>query len=84
MKNFWPQRSTPEGFSIEELAKNARKKLANAPSEQARKAFIQKSKPFKVSSSRQIQKFTDQSINLDQYKKQHWANRQFDEYRNAA
>tara|TARA_B100000700_G_C14260423_1_gene496750 strand:+ start:121 stop:351 length:231 start_codon:yes stop_codon:yes gene_type:complete len=76
MSNFWPHRTTPKGFSIEELAKNARQKLAkasNAPSE-------------KINHQPKILKEVRKNIiniNKEGFNG-HWANRYFEEYREVA
>ncbi|WP_320664754.1 hypothetical protein [Prochlorococcus sp. MIT 1223] len=73
MDNFWPPRPSPKGFSIEKLAKRYRQKIS-------------KGSFFEINSS------SDRDGLLKEGKKQklsfadfnHWANRDFIEYKEIA
>ena len=84
MKNFWPQRGEPEGFSIEELAKTAREKLAKVSSEKARKALARPSNQYQGAKSHSLHKNSAELFAKKAQSTPHWANRYFDEYREAA
>ena len=85
MSNYWPKRSNPEGFSIEKLAKSYRAKLSEVGSG-SKELFI-KEKLLKQIESSQINplkediSLQDTAMNI---KTNHWANRDFNEYDNAA
>ena len=85
MSNYWPKRSNQEGFSIEKLAKSYRAKLSEAESD-SKELFI-KEKLLKQIEFSQITPLKeaiylqDNSMNIHT---NHWANRDFKEYDNAA
>ena len=68
MSKFWPHRPSPEGFSIEKLAKTYRDRLAKTSYETS------------PSLRREASKLT--RIKVDN--EGHWANRDFEEYRKVA
>ena len=82
MSRYWPRRPSPEGFSIERLAKKYREKLANnfaedpiPPTEmqvtaEETRVLLRTNTPDELKTSRVV------SI--------HWANRDFKEYREVA
>ena len=71
MSKFWPKRPSPEGFSIEKLAQAYRDKLASKqnPSKQ------------QISCASTLSK---DSVSKQNRGSCHWANRFYDEYRDAA
>ena len=79
MKNFWPQRSEANGFSIQNLAREYRLKISTSPSnEVSNKRLVNKN-------SKSIKKITNNiSIVYQSVKTTHWANRDFSEYKKAA
>ena len=78
MNNFWPRRSAPEGFSIEKLAKSSRAKLAEA----SEKTFIRpkRNEPY-PNFNKQVNINTKSKFIVSS---NHWANRGFEEYHDAA
>ena len=79
MKNFWPQRSKVQGFSIKNIALNYREKLSNVSSAENLDEF---SAERNLKSIIEDSNFVDTS-NLS-IKRGHWANRDFSEYREVA
>tara|TARA_Y100001968_G_C19307004_1_gene692148 strand:+ start:205 stop:453 length:249 start_codon:yes stop_codon:yes gene_type:complete len=82
MNKFWPARSKPKGFSAKKSSKLLENKLIDLP-----KSSVNSS----VKKHLEIQSLDLTHINLEtkslasQSKKiEHWANRQYDEYRSAA
>ena len=69
MSKYWPKRSSPEGFSIEKLAKKCRERLSEASSGN-------NSLGNRAKSPNQLLKQNRTYI--------HWANRDFLEYHDAA
>ena len=65
MSKYWPDRSHPEGFSIEKLAKSYREKITHSHSKAKFKDTLE---PIQ----------TDSHIESDHFS--HWANRSFEEY----
>ena len=82
MNYFWPSRKNPEGFSIENLAKKYREKISSSQMK-VNNEIIDQTKTDKIKSvSRDIRRLRLHEIN--QINTTHWANRDFEEYRNAA
>ena len=79
MKNFWPHRSNPKGFSIEMLARKYREKMSDFTSQKSLKELAEDGNldSFKEERKHMIRS----QIYL---KKTHWANRDFSEYRDVA
>ena len=71
MVNYWPRRSSPEGFSIEKLAKNYRDKISKLSFESMKSTYKER-KSFQT--TEKINCFIRISDN------RHWANREFYEY----
>ncbi len=78
MKNFWPNRSKANGFSIQNLTRKYRLKILSQSS-------------VEVSNQRLINNNINLKINQNKYsmvnlsiKRTHWANRDFSEYKDAA
>ncbi len=81
MNKFWPRRPTPKGFSIEKLAKGYREKISLQSYEKNESTFEEE-----VSIERQTPTLVEETglakshlIDLN-----HWANRDFGEYKNVA
>ena len=78
MKNFWPKRSSPKGFSIERIASNYRNRLkANIQGYDANRDVISFGQHKDSSSLNGSHKTRDIA-------KFHWANRDFHEYLDIA
>lgn len=81
MNRFWPRRPSPEGFSIEKLANNCRRKLShvsfNESEESSTQEVIIDKENIFINSQRGDDLLT---IEISS----HWANRDFFEYREAA
>ena len=79
MKTFWPHRSKANGFSIQNLASKYREKILNSPSNQI------SNKPLDdrnvISIKEESKKIS--TVNLS-FKRVHWANRDFSEYKEVA
>ncbi len=77
MKNFWPQRSNPKGFSIANLTRKYRERISDSSDEISNKL-----------EDRNFKSTIENTKNLDlpelSIKRLHWANRDFSEYRNVA
>ena len=76
MNQFWPNRPTPKGFSIEKLAKKYREKISSANGQDVEKNNYIGFDRMKSSLSTNK---TGSTIDFS-----HWANRSFEEYRDAA
>ncbi len=79
MKVFWPHRSDPKGFSIQNLARKYREKFSSF-SQSAISSQLLDDKNLK-SLRQDSQHFALSQISIQ---KGHWANRDFSEYREAA
>ena len=79
MKIFWPHRSRVKGFSIENLASKYRKNIANLSSNKTINQSL---------ASRNLKSRIDDSNDIEAshlaFKRGHWANRDFSEYKKAA
>ncbi len=84
MNNFWPRRAEPEGFSIERLAKNARRRIAQASNENSEKALQRPAIVSRVSKTTKLEERFSPCLQDETQSNLHWANRNFDEYRVAA
>ena len=85
MSNYWPKRPDPEVFSIEKLAKSYRAKLSEAESDS--KESLMNEKLLKQVESSQINHPKEAIPHRDNVRSlhtNHWANRSFNEYDNAA
>ena len=84
MTDYWPKRSAPRGFSIENLAKKYRDKLNGISIDRtktnSRTELINNSGALDLEDN--IDSTLAEISNLD--KNVHWANRNFSEYSNAA
>lgn len=80
MRNFWPQRPSAKGFSIERLALKYRERLSKASSSNV----SEKELPNEITSNIiEIEK--KGTLKSQLYSNSiHWANRDFSEYRDAA
>ncbi len=79
VKIFWPHRSDPKGFSIENLARKYREKISKVPLNKNLNQCLDDNN-FK-STIEENKKLTLSHIHT---KRKHWANRDFSEYREAA
>ena len=79
MKNFWPHRPDPKGFSIENLPHRYLEKNNSGSSNKISNHLIV---------DRNLESINEDSkeiwISYFPGKRGHWANRDFSEYRNAA
>ena len=80
MNNFWPSRPTPEGFSIDKLAKGYREKISKFSNENKNEKLNHDLPKRNSLKSRLIETKTS-DVNSSYI---HWANRNFEEYREAA
>ena len=81
MNKFWPRRATPKGFSIEKLAKGYREKISLQSYEENESTFEEE-----VSIERQTPTLAEETglANSPLIDLNHWANRDFREYKNVA
>ena len=81
MKIFWPYRSDPKGFSIEDLARQYRDKISGT-----KVSSNKTSNPY--SNDRNLKSLYEDSKHIDllnpSLKRVHWANRDFSEYKEVA
>tara|TARA_Y100001968_G_C19081358_1_gene583142 strand:- start:318 stop:557 length:240 start_codon:yes stop_codon:yes gene_type:complete len=79
LKNFWPRRDDPKGFSIKNFANKYREKLSNITNAQS-------TNQFSGNVNLDAKKESKRQFKISQYSKKrgHWANRDFSEYREAA
>jgi len=79
VKNFWPHRSDPKGFSIQNLARKYREKISNSSSNQISNKLLDDRNLISM-------KEEGKNISIDNLsiKRIHWANRDFSEYKEAA
>tara|TARA_Y100001968_G_scaffold310922_1_gene332347 strand:+ start:553 stop:795 length:243 start_codon:yes stop_codon:yes gene_type:complete len=80
LNHFWPSRPNPEGFSIDKLAKGYRDKISKFTHENVNENLKQDYPKKNNLKSRLIDNkvYNSNTINI------HWANRSFEEYRDAA
>ena len=79
MKNFWPHRSNPKGFSIQNFARKYRSKFSSISSNKTSNQF-QDDKNL-ISIKQEIKKISIYDLSIQ---KMHWANRDFSEYKKVA
>tara|TARA_Y100001968_G_C18791848_1_gene451537 strand:- start:61 stop:333 length:273 start_codon:yes stop_codon:yes gene_type:complete len=79
LKIFWPQRSDARGFSIENLAKKYREKIARNSSNKKTSPLLEDTNSTCTKEDKKNLELSNLSI-----KREHWANRDFSEYRDAA
>ena len=81
MKNFWPHRSKPKGFSIQNLAFKIRLKISNS-------SVSSNEISDQLLDDKNIVSIKEESKNISianlSIKRIHWANRDFSEYKEAA
>ena len=81
MKNFWPHRSKAKGFSIQNLARNYRLKIANS-------SFSSNEISDQLLDDTNLKSVKEEGKNISianlSIKRIHWANRDFSEYKEAA
>tara|TARA_B100000579_G_C22571524_1_gene729135 strand:- start:230 stop:466 length:237 start_codon:yes stop_codon:yes gene_type:complete len=78
LKNFWPNRSKANGFSIQNLAREYRLKISGTSSSKVSNQRLDKKNSKSKNNTDNIS-----LINLS-LKRIHWANRDFSEYKEAA
>ena len=79
MKFFWPHRSDPKGFSIENLAHKYREKIFNEEFNKNQKQILDDSNlGSRMDDSKGL------GLRHIYTTREHWANRDFSEYREAA
>ena len=76
MNQFWPRRSTPQGFSIEKLANGYKQKISENSLSKNQKSVIQLYREKDLSNQNKIKTLT--------LTNSHWANRDFSEYNKIA
>ena len=85
MSNYWPKRTDLEGFSIEKLAKSYRAKLSEAESDSKEslmnEKLLKQVESSKINLPKEVIPHRDNARSLHT---NHWANRSFNEYENAA
>ena len=79
VKNFWPRRSDAKGFSIKNLSNKYLEKFSSVSSKKnANKLLEERNLIFENEDSKHI------DMPHISIKREHWANRDFSEYRDAA
>ena len=79
VKNFWPRRSDAKGFSIKDLSSRYLEKFSSLSSHKIANELLEdRNLLFENEESKHIE-MTHISI-----KREHWANRDFSEYKDAA
>ena len=81
MKNFWPNRSKAEGFSIQNLARNYRLKISNSRASLNEISDQLVKDTNLISIKEEVKKVSIANLSM---KGIHWANRDFSEYKEAA
>ncbi len=76
MSNFWPKRPEAKGFSIEKLAKTYRNRMSKKNTNELQSYPVLNF----ISDSKETKEELTQNCSLSK----HWANRYFDEYREAS
>ena len=79
MKNFWPNRPSAKGFSIQNLAREYRSKISSISSNQTSNQF-QDNNNLKYMKE-EVKKISIYDLSIQ---KTHWANRDFSEYKKVA
>ena len=82
MKNFWPSRSRAKGFSIENLARKYREKISIVSSDKNSNQDIDDRNLKYIRKDHEKNKDST-TLHLS-LKREHWANRDFSEYREVA
>ena len=79
LKYFWPHRSNPKGFSIENLARRYHEKISSVSSNRISNQLLD-------NSNLKSAKEDNKNLSLSHFssKRIHWANRDFSEYREVA
>ena len=81
MNHFWPRRPSPEGFSIEKLAKSYQQKISKNTFQKNENSYLEK-EPLrnKINLIERLKvKASLNTISIE-----HWANRDFIEYKHVA
>ena len=81
MKNFWPNRSEAKGFSIQNLARNYRLKISNSRVSSNEISNQLPDYPNLISIKEESEKANIANLS---FKRKHWANRDFSEYKEVA
>ena len=79
MKNFWPHRSKVKGFSIQNLAFKYNEKISNLATNKISDQFSAETNLKSI-----IQDSNKINTSNLSFKRGHWANRDFSEYREVA
>ncbi len=81
MKHFWPQRSKAEGFSIQNLARKYRLKISSSSD-----YYNENSNQIVDDRNLISMKEKGKKVLIDNlsFKRKHWANRDFSEYKEVA
>tara|TARA_Y100001968_G_scaffold157672_1_gene144049 strand:- start:782 stop:1027 length:246 start_codon:yes stop_codon:yes gene_type:complete len=81
VKNFWPHRPRVEGFSIQNLARNYRLKISNSivSSNEIPDQLVDDKNL--ISMKKEVKNVSIANLS---FKRIHWANRDFSEYKEAA
>ena len=79
MKNFWPYRSNPKGFSIQNLTRKYRSKISSISSNKTSNQCHDDKNS--ISMKEEIKKISIYGLSVQ---KMHWANRDFSEYKKVA
>ena len=81
MKNFWPNRSRAKGFSIKNLARNYRLKISSSSHSSNEISDQLLDDTNLISMKKEGEKIL---IANSSFKRIHWANRDFSEYKEVA
>ena len=81
LNKFWPPRPTPQGFSIEKLARSYKEKIINSTYTQG--DFLEQEEEKLVLENYKEDKSKEfKNLKIEKYT--HWANRNFYEYKDVA
>ena len=81
MRNFWSHRSWAKGFSIEGLAREYRTKISRSYDSSCETSNQISNNSNLISIREEVEKISIENLYLS---KNHWANRDFSEYKEAA
>ena len=81
MKNFWPHRSNPKGFSIQNFARKYRSKISSISSNRTSNQFQADKNLISTKEEIEIKNISIYDLSIQ---KMHWANRDFSEYKKVA
>ncbi len=81
MNKFWPPRPSPEGFSIEKLARSYKEKIINSSYKRS-ELSEKEQKQIMLENDKKDESLENNDSNIEKFI--HWANRSFYEYKDVA